>query len=112
MFKHLRRRLTILFSVLTAAVLAAALTATCRMAQNEAVSGADLVFANTVSAIEDAVTENNLVRDSWLARKPPVAWFCIWRKMVTPLYSPAGGHLPMSAPHWWRWPENRQSLPG
>lgn len=60
MFKHLRRRLTILFSVLTAAVLAAALTATCRMAQNEAVSGADLVFANTVSAIEDAVTENNL----------------------------------------------------
>ena len=67
MFKHLRRRLTILFSVLTAAVLAAALTATCRMAQNEAVSGADLVFANTVSAIEDAVTENNLVRDSWLA---------------------------------------------
>ena len=44
MFKHLRRRLTILFSVLTAAVLAAALTATCRMAQNEAVSGADLVL--------------------------------------------------------------------
>lgn len=67
MLKHLRRRLTILFSVLTAAVLAAALTATCRMAQIEAVSGADLVFANTVSAIEDAVTENNLVRDSWLA---------------------------------------------
>ena len=29
--------------------------------------------------------------------------------MVTPLYSPAGGHLPMSAPHWWRWPENRQN---
>lgn len=48
-------------------LLAAALTATCRMAQIEAVSGADLVFANTVSAIEDAVTENNLVRDSWLA---------------------------------------------
>lgn len=67
MLKHLRRRLTILFSILTAAVLAAALTATCRMAQIEAVSGADLVFANTVSAIEDAVTENNLVRDSWLA---------------------------------------------
>ena len=38
MLKHLRRRLTILFSILTAAVLAAALTATCRMAQNEAVS--------------------------------------------------------------------------
>lgn len=67
MLKHLRRRLTILFSILTAAVLAAALTATCRMAQIEAVSGADLVFANTVSAIEDAVTENNLVRDGWLA---------------------------------------------
>ena len=48
-------------------LLAAALTATCRMAQIEAVSGADLVFANTVSAIEDAVTENNLVRDGWLA---------------------------------------------
>lgn len=67
MLDHLRRRLTILFSLLTAAVLAAALTATCRMAQNEAVSGADLVFANTVSAIENAVSENNLVRDSWLA---------------------------------------------
>lgn len=67
MLDHLRHRLTILFSILTAAVLAAALTATCRMAQNEAVSGADLVFANTVSAIEDAVNENNLVRDSWLA---------------------------------------------
>lgn len=67
MLNHLRRRLTILFSILTAAVLAGALTATCRMAQNEAVSGADLVFANTVSAIEEAVSENNLVRDSWLA---------------------------------------------
>lgn len=67
MLDHLRHRLTILFSILTAAVLAATLTATCRMAQNEAVSGADLVFANTVSAIEDAVSENNLVRDSWLA---------------------------------------------
>ena len=108
MFKHLRRRLTILFSVLTAAVLAAALTATCRMAQNEAVSGADLVFANTVSAIEDAVTENNLVRDSWLASQEAAGRLVL----VTPLYSPAGGHLPMSAPHWWRWPENRQSLPG
>lgn len=69
MLDHLRRRLTILFSLLTAAVLAAALTATCRMAQNEAVSGADLVFANTVSAIEDVVSENNLVRDSWLAKQ-------------------------------------------
>lgn len=67
MLDHLRRRLTILFSLLTAAVLAAALTATCRMAQNEAVAGADLVFANTVSTIEDVVSENNLVRDSWLA---------------------------------------------
>lgn len=113
MFKHLRRRLTILFSVLTAAVLAAALTATCRMAQNEAVSGADLVFANTVSAIEDAVTENNLVRDSWLASQEAAGRLVLYmEEMVTPLYSPAGGHLPMSAPHWWRWPENRQSLPG
>lgn len=69
MLKHLRRRLTILFSILTAAVLAAALTATCRMAQIEAVSGADLVFANTVSAIEDAVTENNLfVTVGWRVR--------------------------------------------
>ena len=69
MLDRLRRRLTILFSLLTAAVLAAALTATCRMAQNEAVSGSDLLFANTVSAIEDAVEENGMVRDSWLARQ-------------------------------------------
>ena len=114
MLKHLRRRLTILFSILTAAVLAAALTATCRMAQIEAVSGADLVFANTVSAIEDAVTENNLVRDGWLASQEAAG------RLV--LYMEDNGHplvfsggwtpLPMRAPHWWRWPENRQSLPG
>lgn len=113
MLKHLRRRLTILFSILTAAVLAAALTATCRMAQIEAVSGADLVFANTVSAIEDAVTENNLVRDSWLASQEAAGRLVLYMEdNGHPLYSPVGGHLPMRAPHWWRWPENRQSLPG
>lgn len=69
MLDRLRRRLTVLFSLLTAAVLAAALAATCRMAQNEAVAGADLVFANTVTAVADAVSENGLVRDSWLARQ-------------------------------------------
>ncbi len=69
MLDRLRRRLTVLFSLLTAAVLGAALAATCRMARKEAVSGADLVFAGTVSAVEDAVSETGLVRDSWLARQ-------------------------------------------
>ena len=63
----LRRRLTLLFALLTAAVLAAALALTCRMAQNEAAAGADLVYAGIVSAVEDAVTANGLLRDSWLA---------------------------------------------
>ena len=62
----LRRRLTLLFALLTAAVLAA-LALTCRMAQNEAAAGADLVYAGIVSAVEDAVTANGLLRDSWLA---------------------------------------------
>ena len=69
MLDRLQRRLTVLFSLLTAAVLAAALALTCRMAQNEYRAGADLLFANTVAAVEDAVTQNGMVRDSWLARQ-------------------------------------------
>ena len=69
MLDRLQRRLTVLFSLLTAAVLAAALALTCRMAQSEYRAGADLLFANTVAAVEDAVTQNGMVRDSWLARQ-------------------------------------------
>ena len=69
MLDRLQRRLTVLFSLLTAAVLAAALALTCRMAQSECRAGADLLFANTVAAVEDAVTQNGMVRDSWLARQ-------------------------------------------
>lgn len=69
MLDRLQRRLTVLFSLLTAAVLAAALALTCRMAQSEYKAGADLLFANTVAAVEDAVTQNGMVRDSWLARQ-------------------------------------------
>lgn len=69
MLDRLQRRLTVLFSLLTAAVLAAALALTCRMAQSEYRTGADLLFANTVAAVEDAVTQNGMVRDSWLARQ-------------------------------------------
>ena len=65
----LRRRLTLLFALLTAAVLAAALALTCRMAQDEAAAGADRVYAGIVSAVEDAVTANGLLRDSWLAEQ-------------------------------------------
>lgn len=68
MLESLRRRLTLLFSLLTAAVLGAALALTCRMAQSEARAAADLLFANTVASIEDTVTGSGLVRDSWLAR--------------------------------------------
>ena len=69
MLDRLQRRLTVLFSLLTAAVLAAALALTCRMAQSEYRAGADLLFANIVAAVEDAVTQNGMVRDSWLARQ-------------------------------------------
>lgn len=69
MLDRLRLRLTVLFSLLTAAVLAAALAVTCRMARSEARAGADLLFANTVADVEDAVVESGLVRDSWLARQ-------------------------------------------
>ena len=69
MLDRLQRRLTVLFSLLTAAVLTAALALTCRMAQSEYRAGADLLFANTVAAVEDAVTQNGMVRDSWLARQ-------------------------------------------
>ena len=57
MLDRLQRRLTVLFSLLTAAVLAAALALTCRMAQSEYKAGADLLFANTVAAVEDAVPD-------------------------------------------------------
>ncbi len=69
LFLRLRRRLTILFSLLTAVVLAAALALTCRMAQNEYLAGADLLFGNLVYAVEDAVTGNSMIRDSWLAEQ-------------------------------------------
>ncbi|MFR3793157.1 MAG: sensor histidine kinase [Blautia massiliensis (ex Durand et al. 2017)] len=69
MLDRLRRRLTLLFSLLTAAVLGAALAVTCRMAQSQTTAASDLLFANTVAAVEDTVTGSGLVRDSWLARQ-------------------------------------------
>ena len=68
MLETLCRKLTLLFGLLTAAVLGAALAVTCRMAQNEARAASDLLYANTISSIEDTVTGSGLVRDSWLAR--------------------------------------------
>ena len=67
MLETLCRKLTLLFGLLTAAVLGAALAVTCRMAQNEARAASDLLYANTISSIEDTVTGSGLVRDSWLA---------------------------------------------
>ena len=103
MLERLRRRLTALFALLTAAVLAAALAVTCRMAGSEYTAGADLLFANTVTAVEDAVTENGLVRDSWLARQESAG------QLV--LYLEDNGQ-PLAFPGGWRPQDDRGALIG
>ena len=103
MLERLRRRLTALFGLLTAAVLAAALAVTCRMAGSEYTAGADLLFANTVTAVEDAVTEDGLVRDSWLARQESAG------QLV--LYLEDNGQ-PLAFPGGWRPQDDRGALIG
>ena len=65
MLETLRRRLTALFSLLTAAVLAAALAVTCRRAQNEYAAAADLL--SRIPSPKAALCGTA----GWRGRKPP-----------------------------------------
>ena len=103
MLETLRRRLTALFSLLTAAVLAAALAVTCRRAQNEYAAAADLLFASAVAAVEDTVAESGLVRDSWLARQETAGRLVI---------SIEDNGQPLAFPGGWTPPDPRSTLTG
>ena len=102
MLETLCRKLTLLFGLLTAAVLGAALAVTCRMAQNEARAASDLLYANTISSIEDTVTGSG-----------PCAGF-----LACPAGSrrPAGHHgwrdngLPLAFPGGWAPADDRAAL--
>ena len=103
MLDKLRRRLTLLFSLLTAAVLAGALAVTCRLARSEARTADDLLFARTVTAVESAVADANLVQDACLARQEVEGRLVLYLEdNGLPLafpggWTPAGGRAPLIA---------------
>ncbi|MDD4851218.1 MAG: hypothetical protein PHO10_11060, partial [Gemmiger sp.] len=69
MLKPLRRRLTALFTVLTALVLSAAIGFAGQLAARQQVQAANNLLATTFAAIQDRFAGTNTVSDHWLARQ-------------------------------------------
>lgn len=73
MLKSLRRRLTLLFSTLTALVLAAALCVTWQMAAAQYQTSAAALFTAAFTSITDTLESSNSVPDAWLAEREAAA---------------------------------------
>lgn len=69
MIGRLRRRLTAVFTALTALVLAAALTVTFFLAQAQYESGQQALFDAALGNVMEQLTQGGAVSDGWLARQ-------------------------------------------
>lgn len=69
MLSALRRRLTALFTALTALVLACALAVTWYLAAAQYRASQQVLFANTLAALCDRLSDADTVADSWLAQQ-------------------------------------------
>lgn len=67
MLAALRRRLTLLFTALTALVLAGMLALTCHMAAEQQRAAAQTLFENTFTALCDRLRAADSISDRWLA---------------------------------------------
>lgn len=73
MLRALRRRLTLLFTALTALVLAAALLVSWQLAAQQYRQGNEALFSGTLAALCDRLAGAGLVEDSWLGEQEVAA---------------------------------------
>lgn len=69
MIRRLRRRLTLLMTLLTASVLAGALFVTWRLSEGQYQASAEALFQNHFSALCDRLADASSVTDTWLAEQ-------------------------------------------
>lgn len=69
MIAKLRKRLTILLTMMTASVLAGALFVTWRLSEAQYQSGVEELFHNNFSALCDRLAEASSITDTWLAEQ-------------------------------------------
>lgn len=80
MIQNLRRRLTLLMTILTALVLAGALFATWQILEKQYQASAEELFANTFSSLCDRLSDAASVTDAWLAEQEQGTGYLLFLK--------------------------------